>query len=49
MSSFDPPLSRSTAAWLVVGAILVSAWILLAAHLVDQRQAATTSPGTVMR
>jgi hypothetical protein len=32
MSSFDPPLSRSTAALLVVAAIVVFAWVLYAAH-----------------
>lgn len=32
MSSFDPPLSRSTAALLVVAAIVVCAWVLYSAH-----------------
>lgn len=33
MSSFDPPLSRSTAALLVVAAIVVLAWVLYAARV----------------
>lgn len=32
MSSFDPPLSRVTAALLALGALLVCAWVLYAAH-----------------
>lgn len=32
MSSFDPPLSRSSAAFFVVAAIVVFAWVLYAAH-----------------
>lgn len=32
MSSFDPPLSRLSAAALVFGALLVCTWLLYAAH-----------------
>lgn len=33
MSSFDPPLSRFSAALLVVAAIVVFAWVLHCAHV----------------
>jgi hypothetical protein len=32
VSSFDPPLSRSTATILIIAATLVLAWVLYAAH-----------------
>jgi len=43
MSSFDPPLSRSSAAFLVVAAIVVFAWVLYAAHAVSTTKT-TLSP-----
>lgn len=39
MSSFDPPLSRRTAALLVLAAILVSGWVLYAAAHAPPRRA----------
>ncbi len=39
MSSFDPPLSRTTAALLVVGAVLVFAWVVVAAYLAPPARA----------
>lgn len=32
MSSFDPPLSRGTAALLAICALIVCAWVLYVAH-----------------
>jgi hypothetical protein len=45
MSSFDPPLSRRCAGLLALGALLVCAWLLYAAHLAP-RAATTTVPVT---
>lgn len=46
MSSFDPPLSRSSAALLVIAAIVVFAWVLYAAHAADTEKTTHSTGGS---
>lgn len=43
VSSFDPPLSRSTATILIVAAALVMAWVLYAAYHVPADKTAVST------
>lgn len=44
MSSFDPPLSRTTAALFALGALVVCVWLMYAAHTArTQENAAATA------
>lgn len=46
MSSFDPPLSRFNAAFFVVAAIVVFAWVLYAAHAASTMKTSLSTVGS---
>ena len=48
MSSFDPPLSRVTAALIAIGASLVVAWVLYAAHHAPAAKHTVSTVGSVV-
>lgn len=45
MSSFDPPLSRTTAALLVFAALLVAGWVFYAAYRTTTMKPAVSTVG----
>lgn len=47
MSSFDPPLSRITAAVLTLGATMVIAWVLYVAHYTSHMSDASDAKSAV--
>ena len=48
VSSFDPPLSRVTAALIAIGASLVVAWVLYAAHHAPAAKHTVSTVGSVV-